>query len=389
MTAPAVVMSGHAPIGAEVLTRDEALALADYEQTIERGIRTYIEVGTALGQIREQRLYRALAATFEDYCHSRWGFNRHRAAQLIGALDVVTTVTSEGLPAPANEGQARALGQVPRERQAEVWREVTETEGKVTAEKIRDVADARKPDLAPTILEALASAGRDGLDQKVIAATWPDPPAEKDLLRALEKLTKSGEIVVTRTWANGKARKWAASAALGDLTPEIERALTQYGATGATGWQVAFLIDQAGADALVGSVLSALRDLLDGGEVSVVGERDGLTVWALTKLIAAEAPDPVAGSGLTYPAPDVAAKPQPISAPSGSARLEDDLAADSKRRAAIRNLTSALTFLNPVAIAPTDLARREYAPVLDEFALEDLERAAETLSTLISLKRGT
>lgn len=305
------VMNGHAPIGAEVLSRDEAIALSGYETTIERGLNTYIEVGTALGQIREGRLYRALYATFEDYCHGRWGFNRHRASQLIGAIDVVTNVTSEGLPAPANEGQARALGQVPPEQQADVWREVNETPGKVTAEKIRDVADARKPDLAPVILDALTEGGRDGLDLKAIAVCFAEPPVDKDLTRALEKLVKSGEIVVTRTWANGKPRKWASADVAGDLTPDVLRHLRDARADGALAFRVAFLIDNVVRP--VDRVTEVLHRLAAAGQVTIVGTVEGGNLWALTELVDAQTPEPaaadapavVAGSGTTdQPEPD-------------------------------------------------------------------------------------
>lgn len=43
----------------------------------------------------------------------RWGFSDSRARQLIGAAQTVTNVTAAGLPAPANEGQARELARVP------------------------------------------------------------------------------------------------------------------------------------------------------------------------------------------------------------------------------------------------------------------------------------
>lgn len=110
----------------------------------------------------------------------------------------------------------------------------------------------------------------------------------------------------------------------------------------------------------------------------------------------AVSPSPATGSGSPSPEPEPPAKsvrhlspaPSPAVKPTGNADLEAELAADSTRRASIRNLTSVLTFLNPVAIAPAELAEREYAPVLDEFDLADLERAADTLNALVALKRG-
>lgn len=127
------------------LTRAEEIALADCEERIERGLKTFIEVGQSLAVIRENRLYRAGYETFETYCQGRWGFNRHRASQLITAVDVVTNVTNAGLPAPANEGQARELARVPEQERAEVWRETVErTNGKPTATAVREVSEEQR-----------------------------------------------------------------------------------------------------------------------------------------------------------------------------------------------------------------------------------------------------
>lgn len=96
---------------------------------------------------------------------------------------------------------------------------------------------------------------------------------------------------------------------------------------------------------------------------------------------ASEGAAPLAGSGLDDSAPNGAPRP-------ADPTLDAQLAQDSTRRAAIRNLTSVLTYLNPLAIAPAELAKREYGPVLDEFKQDDLDRAVETLTTIAALKRG-
>lgn len=115
-----------------LLTVDEATALAEHEQVIERGIQTFTEVGNALLKIRDGRLYRADFGTFEDYCRERWSFSARRAGQLIEAAAIGTIVPVE------NEGQARELARVPEPERADVWRETVErTNGKPTAAAIR------------------------------------------------------------------------------------------------------------------------------------------------------------------------------------------------------------------------------------------------------------
>src|ERR1044072_7387499 len=153
----AAMTTGHAPIGADVLSRAELIALADCEQRIETGLKTFIEVGMALGAIQQNRLYRAQFDTFEEYCAARWGFTGRRGRQLIEAAAVGTIVPVE------NEGQARALAAVPEAERGEVLAEARErTGGKTTAKAITEVAKERaepKPTQSPEPAAADPSAG--------------------------------------------------------------------------------------------------------------------------------------------------------------------------------------------------------------------------------------
>lgn len=115
------------------LTAAEADYLVQCEETISHGLQTFIEVGTALAMIRDNRLYRAEHPTFEAYCAERWGFTDRRARQLIDAAAIGTIVPV------TNEGQARELARVPETERAEVWQQTVErTDGKPTAAAIRE-----------------------------------------------------------------------------------------------------------------------------------------------------------------------------------------------------------------------------------------------------------
>lgn len=94
----------------EVTTPVETARLCELESVIERGLQTYIEVGNALMEIRDSRLYRNTHGTFEDYCLGKWGWTRMRASQLIEAAQIAVNV-NHGLQIepPANERQAREL----------------------------------------------------------------------------------------------------------------------------------------------------------------------------------------------------------------------------------------------------------------------------------------
>lgn len=132
---------------AAILTPAESDRLAACEATIERGFQTFAEVGTALLEIRDTRLYRSEFGTFEDYCQQRWNMGRRRAYQLIEAADVVQHVAQiEGAPLPMNSRQAAELVGLPAETAAAVMTAAAEaTEGKVTAAAIREARE----DIAP------------------------------------------------------------------------------------------------------------------------------------------------------------------------------------------------------------------------------------------------
>lgn len=172
-----------------------------------------------------------------------------------------------------------------------------------------------------------------------------------------------------------------------DITPDVLSALAHYGANGATAWQVAFRLkpDAPGpdVDALAVPVGAILDRLAAEGLAHAMGAEGGFR-WILAELVDQPAADP---------------EEEPAEAPTKTAgtpradsdakrALDDAIARDSTRRAAIRNLTTALTMLNPISIAPAKLAENEYGPVLDAFEQRDLDRAAETMAAIAALKRA-
>lgn len=145
------------PSEQNALTLPEAQALTNCEAVIERGLAVFQEVGLALMNIRDQRLYRADYGTFEEYCDQRWGMQRRHAYRLMDAATVVQNVSNwtqnansdlgTNVPTlPANEAQARPLTLLPREQQGDAWREALETapNGKVTAQHVNRIVNARR-----------------------------------------------------------------------------------------------------------------------------------------------------------------------------------------------------------------------------------------------------
>ncbi len=107
------------------LTADERQALGEHERVIDRGLKTFVEVGTALTAINESRLYRTTHQSFEAYAKERWNLSRPRAYELMAAAEVMSAMADTDQP-PSNERQVRELGKVPEAERADVWRETVE-----------------------------------------------------------------------------------------------------------------------------------------------------------------------------------------------------------------------------------------------------------------------
>ncbi len=97
------------------LALQERTRLDELEAVIERGLTTFVEVGRALSEVRDSRLYRERFDTFESYCDQRWSLSRPRAYQLIDAAHVAELVSTTVDTGPKNEAQARELVPLLRE----------------------------------------------------------------------------------------------------------------------------------------------------------------------------------------------------------------------------------------------------------------------------------
>lgn len=151
------------------LTVVEQNDLVQYEVVIDRGIKSFIEVGAALMAIRESRLYRQDFSTFEDYCQERWGLGRNFINRQIAAIHVVenlvTVVTKNNevngasFPLPPTERHARPLTKLDPEDQPVVWQRAVETapNGKVTAAHVAATVEAYLAPALPPITPGIVT----------------------------------------------------------------------------------------------------------------------------------------------------------------------------------------------------------------------------------------
>lgn len=133
------------------LTPVEKEQLSDYEATITRGLNTFYQVGTALVEIKQRKLYRSQYRTFEEYCKDRWQMDRSYAYRVIEASEVRSNLSPIGNKLPETESQARELKGLEPDQQRQVWQKAVETapNGKVTAQHIKDVRQQEIPMPAP------------------------------------------------------------------------------------------------------------------------------------------------------------------------------------------------------------------------------------------------
>ena len=187
------------------LTVSEAERLDACEQVIERGLATFVDVGAALLEVRDSRLYRVAYPTFEAYCAERWNMVASRARQLISAANTVGNLlaVTNGNSLPANERTARELSGLAPDEQRAVWAEAVATApgGKVTAAHVRAVARISEalsaaPEPVREVVERFGVADADTISEltrlhrnkaetfaEVAASGWIQPGDEESAVR--------------------------------------------------------------------------------------------------------------------------------------------------------------------------------------------------------------
>ncbi len=124
------------------LTKPERIQLEELETVIRNGQQTFVEVGNALIEIRDNKLYRSKHSTFEAYCADRWGFAKSQAYRLIDGAKVVNNLSPIG-DTPKTEAVARPLTKLPAAEQPAAWQAATDkaqSEGRTV--RARDVEEA-------------------------------------------------------------------------------------------------------------------------------------------------------------------------------------------------------------------------------------------------------
>lgn len=175
----------------DLITLDERSRLYQLEETIRQGLNTFVDVGNALLEIRDKRLYRQEYSTFEEYCQTVWSMSRDYAKKLIRSADVIANLENNTIVSflPKTESQARPLTSLEPEEQVEVWQQIVEDslENKITANVVLNAVknysqkkrDERRQERIENITEIVANNKPvDGIG--VFPVIYADPPWQYD-----------------------------------------------------------------------------------------------------------------------------------------------------------------------------------------------------------------
>ena len=180
----------------DIITMQESARLVELERTIKTGMTTFVEVGNALMEIRDSKLYRVEYKTFEAYCRDKWGMSKTQANRLISSSGAAQNLAPIGV-IPVSESQARPLTTLPPEQQPEAW------------ERAVEIAEGDQP-TARQVEEAVAEFNE--ADEAVDAPETEDPNAPSEGLHYADKAIRCLERIQhndkERARAHRRVKHW-------------------------------------------------------------------------------------------------------------------------------------------------------------------------------------
>jgi hypothetical protein len=189
----------------EWLNGAERARLKKLVDFVERGLRVPAQIGQALVEIRDDRLYRESGATFDDFCKQLFGLSRSRLYQLIDLVEIRAVVsTTVDSPAPTSERVARELTPLREQPEAmrEAWAEATEKHGpEPTAAQVRDVVRGPEPPGSDTRFSTIEDAN--ALLLLLPAAdqiAWPTEPGDVAAMDEEVKRLKDTATKLDASW---------------------------------------------------------------------------------------------------------------------------------------------------------------------------------------------
>jgi len=148
--------------------------LAELEKVIAKGQKTFVEVGLALAEIRDVRLYKREYGSFSEYCRAKWGWNKSYAYYMIDSAEVVKALPEKVSTMVDTERQVRELAKIPAKDRAGVVQAIVESGKPVTAAEIR--RRLPPPPMQPSGAQGTARPALPPPPPQVLDGTgWPVP----------------------------------------------------------------------------------------------------------------------------------------------------------------------------------------------------------------------
>lgn len=175
------------------LTVSEVEHLEKLEKVVQRGKKAFLQVGNALKEIRDAKLYRSTHGTFAKYVEQRFGFKRHNAMLLIQAAEVVENV-DHGQQI-TSERHAREVAKAPPEKQQAV------------VDRAQEIAEQQdKPPTAATFREARKQVLLDVDGEEVLPLAQPSPDKPKSDLPDDDQVEDKFDEPVVRSFKHADYR---------------------------------------------------------------------------------------------------------------------------------------------------------------------------------------
>src|SRR6516164_3499408 len=99
----------------QVMRIREDARLSELEKVIAKGKKTFVEVGLALAEIRDLRLYKREYSSFSEYCREKWGWNKSYAYDIIQSAEVAKRLPEKVSAIADTESKVRELRKAPVE----------------------------------------------------------------------------------------------------------------------------------------------------------------------------------------------------------------------------------------------------------------------------------
>jgi hypothetical protein len=140
-----------------VLPEDQQIQLMtlefNIEQALHKGWTAFVEIGEALIEIKEKKLYVANGMRFEDYCAAKWGIRHSHTNNLMAAAQFLKSLAAvPNVPKPERESIVRPLLKLTTENAQRAWTRAVELAkgNEITARLVRNVVRAQNPENSGT-----------------------------------------------------------------------------------------------------------------------------------------------------------------------------------------------------------------------------------------------